>query len=68
MKGTSALDIPDELTESGGYEDSFKDFFGFDINISNLNDGYMKTAQDRILSMLNDNVGQPKRFPKFHSV
>ena len=55
MKETTSLNIPEELTQSGGYEDSFKDVFGLDINFCKMNDGYTNTAQDRTLSMLNDN-------------
>ena len=68
MKETTSLHIPEELTQSGVYEDSFKDVFGLDINFCNMNSGYTNTAQDKTVSMLNDNIGQPKLIPKFHSV
>ena len=47
MKGTSALHIPEELTESAGYKDSFKDVIGYEINFCDSNSGYTNTAMDR---------------------
>ena len=47
MKGTSTLDIHEELTESAGYKDSFKDVIGYEINFCDSNSGYSNTAMDR---------------------
>ena len=68
VEGTSAEEMPWELRESGMYEDEFKDKFGLDINICDMNDGMTNIAMDRLLGMLNNNIGQPKIVPQFHPV
>ena len=68
MKNNTVAEIPAELGESGSFADVFKDILGHDINICTLSDGYTITGIESVLATSNENVGQPKLIPKFHSV
>ena len=66
-EGRPAEEIPDELRDSGVYQDTIQTAFN-EINICDLSQGYTVTAMERQIGMLGSNAGQPALVPQFHPV
>ena len=60
--------INTDLQNSGVYNDVIKDPFGLDVNICDISEGFTADAVERSISMLANNLEQPRLVPKFHPV